>query len=113
MGLFVRKYPFFLLCTVFVLDVALLFDRSGSNDSPIPDLVLFLGELELEESENSAEKEPSVQSTEFSIEISTSDFMSMIHHAVISVEESDQSGIQVSRGPPGKCAVDGRRLLLA
>ncbi len=106
----VRKCLFLAICAVFMLSTAFLFGRPVSADSPISDSSPLFWEVELEEGEDSTEKEPFVSSVEFSIEISASTLMSMVHHAVLSVEESNRFDTQVPRGPPGKCAVDGRLL---
>lgn len=107
----VRKRLLFAICAVFMLGTAFLSGRSASADSPISNSTPLFWEVELEEGEDSTEKEPFVSGVEFSIEISASNFMSMVDHAVLSVEESNRFDTQVPRGPPGKSAVDGRLLL--
>tara|TARA_R110002111_G_scaffold248400_1_gene312041 strand:+ start:60391 stop:60699 length:309 start_codon:yes stop_codon:yes gene_type:complete len=96
------RHPLVLaFCTVFVLDIVLVFGGPSRVDSPDENPDWLFSEFELEESEDFGEEETLIQDVEFSIEISLSN--SMIHDVEFSVQKSDRYESHISRGPPVTC----------
>lgn len=96
-----RHSLMFVLCTVFVLDIAFLLSGPILADSSESNPDWLFSEFEFEEAEDFGEDETLIQDVEFSIEISLSN--SLIYSTLFTVKESDRYDIDVSRGPPCAC----------